>query len=92
MRSDLSRIRRRNATAHNVIFILEETLKSQKSIQIYNAIRRNEPTNTITKKDVKVISTGKVKVFPDELNDTEYAYYLELQERIITHLINSDHI
>lgn len=84
MRSDHSRIRRRNATAHNVIFILEETLKSQTPIQIYNAIRRNEPTNTITKKDIKVISTGKVKVFPDELNDTEYDYYLKLQERILS--------
>lgn len=84
MRSDHSRIRRRNATPHNVIFILEETLKSQTPIQIYNAIRRNEPTNTVTKKDVKIISTGKVKVFPDELTHTEYQYYLDLQERILS--------
>jgi hypothetical protein len=82
MRKDYKRIARRNATPQNIIYIFERTLAGEKPIQIYNAIRRNEPANTITKEVVSVISSGNVKVFPYELSKEEYATYAELLGKI----------
>lgn len=85
MRKDYKRIARRNATPQNIIFIFERILAGEKPIQIYNAIRRNEPANTITKEVVSVISSGNVKVFPYELSTDEYATYLDLLEKVKNH-------
>jgi hypothetical protein len=82
MRKDYKRISRRNATAYNVIFIFKQTLLGKRPIQIYNEIRRQEPTNTITKKDVSIISKGNVKIFETELSKEDYNEYVQLREQI----------
>ena len=49
---------------------------SKKTIKIFNTIIQANPNSSIEKKKVETISTGNCKVYPSELSDEKYYYYL----------------
>jgi len=79
---------KRNATGEEVIFIFEKILEGWKTIKIYNTIIQNNYNSIILKKNVENISTGNSKVYPDELSEDRYNYYLELRNKVYQYHID----
>jgi hypothetical protein len=73
---------KRSVTGEEVIFIFEKILEGWKTIRIYNTIIQTNPTSLVDKKKVESISTGNCKVYPSELTDEKYNYYLLLREKV----------
>ena len=86
-RREIKKTEKRNATYNEVIFIFKKILDGWRTIKIYNTIIQNEPSSTITKKNVENISTGNSKVYESELSKEEFKLYKELREKVyIYHL------
>jgi hypothetical protein len=81
-RRDKKRTIKRDVTCDEVIFIFEKVLKGWKTIRIYNTIIQNNPNSTIDKKKTETISTGNCKIYPSELSNEKYSYYLSLREKV----------
>ena len=81
-RRDKKRTIKRDVTCDEVIFIFEKVLKGWKTIRIYNTIIQNNPNSAIDKKKTETISTGNCKVYPSELSNEKYSYYLSLREKV----------
>ena len=82
MRKIRKKRQKRKASAEEVIYIFEQTLKGKKSIQIYNEIKRNNTKSSIEKKNVEIIMTGNCKIFPNELSELRYGHYSYLREEV----------
>jgi len=78
----IEQIQRRTLNAQEVIFVFEQILKGQKTIQIYNEIRRNNRNSKALKKKVEVISSGNVKVDQSELSSEQYTYLQNLRSQV----------
>ena len=81
-RRELKRTDKRSVTGDEVIFIFEKILEGWKTIRIYNTIIQTNPNSLVDKKKVETISTGNCKVYPSELSDEKYNYYLVLREKV----------
>jgi hypothetical protein len=81
-RKENKRKTKRNATAEEVIFIFEKIIEGWKTIRIYNTIIQNNSNSTVLKKNVENISTGNSKVYPTELPEDRYKYYLDLRDKV----------
>jgi hypothetical protein len=81
-RRELKRTDKRSVTGDEVIFIFEKVLEDWKTIKIFNTIIQSNPNSLINKKKVETISTGNCKVYPSELTDEKYSYYLSLREKV----------
>ena len=79
---------KRNACAEEVIFIFEKILEGWKTIRIYNTIIQNNNNSNILKKNVENISTGNSKVYPTELSEDRYKYYIELRDKVYQYHID----
>ena len=91
-RRQLKRTDKRSVTGEEVIFIFEKILEGWKTIRIFNTIIQTNPNSLINKKKVETISTGNCKVYPSELTDEKYTYYLSLREKIYEFHKNTVHI
>ena len=76
------RMKKRDVTADEVIFIFEKVLDNWKTIRIYNTIIQNDPSSGVVKSIVEKISTGNCKVYLNELSKERYEYYLKLREQV----------
>ncbi len=76
------RMKKRDVTADEVIFIFEKVLDNWKTIRIYNTIIQNDPSSGVVKSVVEKISTGNCKVYLNELSKERYEYYLKLREQV----------
>ncbi len=76
------RMKKRDVTADEVIFIFEKVLDNWKTIRIYNTIIQNDPSSGVVKSVVEKISTGNCKVYLNELSKERYDYYLKLREQV----------
>lgn len=75
--------KKRNATGEEVLFIFEKVLEEQRPIQIYNEIKRTNPSSTVTKQWVEKIYTGNCFVAPNEYRRKEdYTLYQTLREKV----------
>jgi len=81
-RRELKRTDKRAVTGDEVIFIFEKILEGWKTIRIFNTIIQINPNSLIDKKKVETISSGNCKVYPSELSEEKYNYYLSLREKI----------
>ena len=81
-RRELKRTGKRAVTGDEVIFIFEKVLEGWKTIKIFNTIIQANPNSSIEKKKVETISTGNCKVYPSELSDEKFNYYLSLREKV----------
>jgi hypothetical protein len=81
-RREVKRTDKRSVTGDEVIFIFEKVLEGWKTIRIFNTIIQINPNSSIEKKKVESIATGNCKVYPKELSDEKYSYYLSLREKV----------
>ena len=81
-RRAVKRSNKRSITGEEVIFIFEKVLEGWNTIRIFNTIIQTNPNSSADKKTVEVVSTGNCKVFPAELSDEKYKYYLELRTKV----------
>jgi hypothetical protein len=81
-RRSIKRSDKRSITGEEVIFIFEKVLEGWKTIRIFNTIIQTNPNSSADKKIVEAVSTGNCKVFPAELSDEKYKYYLELRTKV----------
>ena len=79
---------KRHATPEEVIYIFEKILEGWKTIRIYNTIIQNNNNSNILKKNVENISTGNSKVYPTELSEDRYKYYIELRDKVYQYHID----
>ena len=78
----MKRTDKRSVTGEEVIFIFEKILEGWKTIRIFNTIIQSNPNSTVDKKKVETIATGNCKVYPSELSEEKYNYYLLLREKV----------
>jgi DNA-binding ferritin-like protein (Dps family) len=81
-RRAVKRSNKRSITGEEVIFIFEKVLEGWNTIRIFNTIIQTNPNSSADKKIVESVSTGNCKVFPAELSDEKYKYYLELRTKV----------
>ena len=81
-RREIKRTDKRSVTGEEVIFIFEKVLEGWKTIRIFNTIIQINPNSSIEKKKVESIATGNCKVYPKELSQEKFDYYLSLREKI----------
>jgi lipoate-protein ligase A len=81
-RREEKRLKKRDVSADEVIFIFEKLLDGWSTIRIYNIIIQQNPYSKIDKKKVEKISTGNCKIYKTELTSERYEYYLNLREKI----------
>ena len=81
-RRAVKRSNKRSITGEEVIFIFEKVLEGWNTIRIFNTIIQTNPNSSADKKIVETVSTGNCKVFPAELSDEKYKYYLELRTKV----------
>jgi len=81
-RREVKRTDKRSVTGEEVIFIFEKVLEGWKTIRIFNTIIQINPNSSIEKKKVESIATGNCKVYPKELSQEKFDYYLSLREKI----------
>lgn len=81
-RREIKRTDKRSVTGEEVIFIFEKILEGWKTIKIFNTMIQLNPNSLINKKKVETISTGNCKVYPSELSNEKYNYYLSLREKV----------
>ena len=85
------RTNKRSITGEEVIFIFEKVLEGWKTIKIFNTLIQSNPESSADKKIVESVATGNCKVYPNELTEEKYAYYLELREKVyefINHILD----
>lgn len=81
-RREKKRLKKRDVTGDEVIFIFEKLLDDWSTIRIYNTIIQQNPYSKMDKKKVENISTGNCKIYETELTSERYEYYLNLREKI----------
>ena len=81
-RREIKQTYKRSVTGEEVIFIFEKLLEGWKTIRIFNTIIQINPNSSIEKKKVESIATGNCKVYPKELSQEKFDYYLSLREKI----------
>jgi len=81
-RREIKQTYKRSVTGEEVIFIFEKVLEGWKTIRIFNTIIQINPNSSIEKKKVESIATGNCKVYPKELSQEKFDYYLSLREKI----------
>jgi len=81
-RREVKRTDKRSVTGEEVIFIFEKILEEWKTIRIFNTIIQSNPNSFVDKKKVETIATGNCKVYPSELSEDKYNYYLLLREKV----------
>ena len=81
-RREVKRTDKRSVTGEEVIFIFEKILEGWKTIRIFNTIIQSNPNSSVDKKKVETIATGNCKVYPSELSEDKYNYYLLLREKV----------
>lgn len=81
-RREKKRTDKRSITGEEVIFIFEKVLEGWKTIRIYNTIIQSNPNSAVDKKITETISTGNCKVYPSELPEDRFKYYMNLREKV----------
>lgn len=81
-RREKKRTDKRSITGEEVIFIFEKVLEGWKTIRIYNTIIQSNPNSVVDKKLTETISTGNCKVYPSELSEDRFKYYMDLREKV----------
>ena len=84
-RREKKRTDKRSIQGEEVIFIFEKVLEEWRTIKIFNTIIQQNPSSLVDKKKVETISTGNCKVYPSELSEERYNYYLTLREKVYSY-------
>lgn len=72
----------RHSTPIEIFYIFERTLEDWKPIKIYNIMIQNNSETKVTRRDVDNISTGNVKISPNEITKEEYIQYQYMRQKV----------